>query len=263
MNDDYWWSLPHDVDPFKYAEGFVGISLLPDVGVIADNRKSPVVTELEKQWFRPAIQLQVAGMCLMAAPGRDATLAGTFTCYIVDHLLMAWNSLLVSHTRVAYTLARHVIEAAIFSVASVTAPREFGRLWHGNHATGGKALKLVQHRVPNALFAMLQESWRFAVSFGHVSPIPSYFAKIVGAIPASPRTPAVTFAGPHNGPLHEGVLFHLGGTLTMLAETSLYAFQHSFARHLEELTPFVTAYSEHTSRITARKNAKQPTTGNA
>lgn len=99
MTDDYWWRLPEDVDPFVYAANFVHTTLLPNAAVMAENRR-PLWDTLEKPWFRPALELQVAGICLIAGPLGTRTLAGSLVCFVVDHLVMGWNSILVSHPRV-------------------------------------------------------------------------------------------------------------------------------------------------------------------
>jgi hypothetical protein len=110
---------------------------------------------------------------------------------------------------------------------------------------------------------MLEESWRFSVSFGHVSPIPAHISKLARAIPPEPHAHGVTFCGPHNDPLTKDVLFHLGGTFTMMAETSLYAFHHVFGQRLATSSEFMTVYSAHEARIAERRHEKTRSTRNA
>lgn len=231
MSGDYWWRLPEDVDAFVYAEDFVNSTLLPDILVMADNRQ-PLWDTLERPWFRPALELQVAGLCLLAGPLGNRTLAASFACFVVDHLVMGWNSILVSHPRVACTLSRHVVEASIFEVASVAAPSRFRKLWDTNQATGGKVVRLIKSAVPSGIHTALDSAWRFVVSFGHVSSTPVELARLAGPMVDSTSIRAVTFSGPHMGRLPTPVILHLGGTFSMIAEASLEAFAYAFAEPL-------------------------------
>ena len=139
MGDDWLWNSD-GLDAFEYAHNFVGVALLPDFGVVEANRKY-LWDAFERDWFRPALELQIAGVVLLAGPLGNRTLAGSFAVTAVDHLIVGWNAMLLSYTRVAYTLSRHVAEAAIFEVAAAHAPDRFASLWQNNRATGGSVLK--------------------------------------------------------------------------------------------------------------------------
>lgn len=224
MSRDYWWNLPRDVDPLRYAKDFVDYVLWPNSGIIATNRRV-LWTRLEEPWFRPALELEVAGICCMAGPLGERSVAGSLPIFIVDHLIMGWNSILVSHPRVAYTLSRHVVEASIFAVATRVSFTEFRQKWD-------KILKLIRPLIPSPLASELDTAWRYAVSFGHVSAIPSTLAIVDGPLVEGSPIQGYTFGGPHMGALPSDVLMHLGGTFTMVAETSLSAFSFTFSEVL-------------------------------
>jgi hypothetical protein len=192
MTDDWLWQCPDGLDAFEYARNFVGVTLLPDFGVVEANRKY-LWHAFERDWFRPAIELQVAGLVLLAGPLGDRTLAGSFAASAVDHLTVGWNAALLSYTRVAYTLSRHVAEAAVFEVASVYSPEKFAAVWQNDKATGGSILKLIADDIPKELYATLRTAWRFVVGFGHVSTVQVAFSKLDVPTPTGDDRHAVSF----------------------------------------------------------------------
>ena len=251
MNDRYDWEVPEGFDAFGYASFYVEKVLLPDVGVIAENRQW-LGPNLEFDWFRPSLEIQIAGLCLMAGRLGKENFAVALACSAIDHLIVGWNATLVSFPRVAYTLCRHVIESAIFQVAHYHCPAEFRKLWQGDKATGGKALQLLsKDGVPKGLWEELQKCWKFAVSYGHVSPIPTTMSADAGPrVPGNSIT-ANVLGGPHNGKLPEGLLFHLGGAQVMIAEASLRAFAFTFSERLSCHPEWNAKYCEQMGRIAA------------
>lgn len=137
--DNYWRELPPNVDMFAYANNFVSTTLLPDVPVVKENRQV-VWDSLEKPFFRPAVELLVAGLISGHGPLGKLTLAASFAASTIDHLIMGWNALMLSYLRVASTLSRHVAESAIFQAASVFSPATFAASWENDRATGGQVL---------------------------------------------------------------------------------------------------------------------------
>ncbi len=254
MNDRYDWEVPEGFDAFSYARFYVEKVLLPDVGVIAENRKW-LGPNLEFDWFRPSLEIQIAGLCLMTGRLGEENFAVALACSAIDHLIVGWNATLVSFPRVAYTLCRHVIESAIFQVADAHCPTEFRKVWRGDKATGGRVLQLLsKSRLPQGLWEELQRCWKFAVSYGHVSPIPTTMS--AGAGPPVPGTSIIAhvLGGPHNGKLPDGLLFHLGGAQAMIAEASLSAFAFTFSERLSENLGWREKYGEHRRRIEERRS---------
>ena len=64
---DYWRELPPEIELFDYANDFVAATLLPDVPVVKENRQI-VWASLEKPFFRPAVELLVAGLICGRTP---------------------------------------------------------------------------------------------------------------------------------------------------------------------------------------------------
>lgn len=252
MEGRYEWEVPKGFDAFSYARFYLDKVLLPDMGVIAENREW-LGPNLEFDWFRPSLEIQVAGLCLMAGRLGRENFAVALACSAIDHLIVGWNMILVSFPRVAYTLCRNVVESAIFQVADTHCHAKFQKIWRGDRATGGKVLRMLsEQQLPAALLDDLQRCWGFVVSYGHVSPIPITMS--AGAGPQVPGTSimAQVLGGPQNGKLPEGLLFHLGGALAMIAEASLSAFAFTFSERLSENPDWGTRYDEHRRRIEER-----------
>jgi hypothetical protein len=257
MSVDYWCNLPRDIDPLRYAKDFVDYVLWPNSGIIATNRQV-LWPRFEEPWFRPALELEVAGICCLAGPLGERDVAGSLPFFIVDHLIMGWNSILVSHPRVAYTLSRHVIKASIFAVATRVAFAEFRQLWDTNQATGGKILKLIRPLIPSQLASELDTAWRYVVSFGHVSAIPSTLAIVDGPFVEGSSIQGYSFGGPHMGALPNDALMHLGGTFTMIAESSLSAFSFTFSEALRRHEGWGSAHAAHSALIAHRIANEEP-----
>lgn len=254
MENRYKWKLPEGFDAFSYAQRYVDSILLPNIGVIAENREW-LGPNLEFEWFRPSLEIQIAGLCLMTGPLGKENFGLSLACSAIDHLIIGWNATLVSFPRVGYTLSRNVVESSIFQVADAHCRAEFRKIWRDDKATGGKVLRLLSKQKLHAVLLMeLQQSWKFVVSYGHVSPIPTAMSAGVG-----PRVPgtniiANVLGGPSNGRLPEGLLFHLGGALVMIAEASLSAFAFTFRERLSEDLNWSAKHLEHRRRIEDRKS---------
>lgn len=252
MQDRYEWEIPEGFDAFTYAHFYVDTVLLPDTGVISENREW-LGPNLEFNWFRPCVEIQIAGLCLMVGRLGRENFSIALACNAVDHLVVGWNMILVSFPRIAYSLCRNVVESAIFQVADVHCCTEFQRIWQKDDATGGKVLRMLsKQRLPSGLLDELQRCWKFVVSYGHVSPIPITMA--AGAGPPVPGTSikANVLGGPLNGKLPEGLLFHLGGAFAMSAEASLSAFAFTFNNRLSENPEWKRRYDEHRRLIENR-----------
>lgn len=252
----YWKELPSDVDMFDYANDFVATTLLHDVPVINENREV-VWSSLEEPYFRPALELLVAGLISGQGPLGSRTLATHFAASIVDHLVMGWNALMLSYLRVASTLSRHVAEAAIFQAASVFTPDKFSATWEDGHAMGGWVLREAAPAFSADLREDLQASWKLVVSFGHVNPGTVWLSKLHGNVVGEPTRHAVTFDGPHNGPLRKDALVHMAMIFTALAESALRTFAVSFSERLDQ--KWSSAFAVRQKLVMARRNAESHT----
>jgi hypothetical protein len=239
---------------FAYADHFVGTTLLHDVPVVNENRQA-VSASLERPFFRPALELLVAGLISGSGPLGKHTLAAGFAVSALDHLIMGWNALMLSYLRVAATLSRHVAESAIFEAASVFSAKKFAARWEENRATGGQVLKEVRSALPRDLAEDLQSSWKLVVSFGHVNPGVTWLSKLPGSVVGDPTRHAVTFDGPHNGPLPQHALVHVAMIFTALAETALRTFAASFNERLS--SQWHSAFAAQNALILARR-AERP-----
>lgn len=245
----HWSELPKDIGSFDYAAHFVDFSLMSTSGAVTENLDQ-LSAPLDRPYFRPALELLVAGLVSGAGPLGKHTSAANFAVSIVDHLVMGWSALLRSHLRVSCTLSRHVAEAAIFEAASMANPEKFEKLWEAGKATGGQVLKQVRSAMPPELADKLAQAWKLAVSFGHVNQGTVWLAKLPGGIVGAPKHHAVTFDGPHNGPLEPAALLHVGMIYVAVAETALHSFAYSFKERLPPAWSEI--YLEHASRIAAR-----------
>lgn len=132
--------------------------LLPDAGVIAENREW-LRPNLESDWFRPSLELQVAGLSLMTGRLGAETFAVGFACSAIDHVIAGWNAMLLSFPRVAYTLCRNVVEASVFEVAEGACRLEFRESWQSNRATGGKILRMLDRtQIPGDLYISFEDA---------------------------------------------------------------------------------------------------------
>jgi hypothetical protein len=173
---------------------------------------------------------------------------------------MEYNARVISEGSVHTLQKRRRIRH--FQVADAHRRAEFRKIWQADKATGGKVLSMLSKRqLPQNLLEELQRCWKFVVSYGHVSPIPTMMS--AGAGPQVPGTSIIAhvLGGPQNGKLPEGLLFHLGGALAMIAEASLSAFAFTFRERLSENPEWSAKYSEHRRRIEERlsKGQQRPT----
>jgi hypothetical protein len=104
-----------------------------------------IILEREQAVFRPATELQLAGLNLLS--GRDfekpQAVPLSLACFTVDHLLWGWSAAVHAQPRVAATLSRAAIEAAIFTVAATENFHGFEGVWSTPKGTGGAVLRSI------------------------------------------------------------------------------------------------------------------------
>lgn len=164
-----------------------------------------LVAEVEVNTFRPALELQVAGLALLAGKKlqNEIDLPVSFALYVVDHLAMGWFDLLFSHYRVAYSLCRGAVEASIFEVASSVALAKFPKLWSTPTGTGGSVLNQIKHLIPKEEFARFQIAWNLTKALGHASFTPVVAPRQIHSGPGGQAIGVMTLGGPHLPPNKE------------------------------------------------------------
>ena len=112
-------------------------------------------------------------------------------------------------------------------------------------------LKETRSGLPPDLAKELQASWKLVVSFGHVNPGAVWLSKLHGSVVDDPTRHAVTFDGPHNGPLQKHAITHMAMIFTALAESALRTFAISFN---ERLSPeWLSAFAAQNTLATSRR----------
>lgn len=115
-------------------------------------------------------------------------------------------------------------------------------------------MKAVRSALPSDLAMDLEASWKLVVSFGHVNPGALWLSKLPGSVVGDPTHRAVTFDGPHNGPLQEHALLHMTMIFTALGESALRLFVASFK---ERLSPqWLSAFAAQEARVAVRRTQK-------
>lgn len=227
-------------EPFAYAAAYVGNALFRGTEVVVSNSK--VVSEVYESAFRPALELQVAGLRLMQGLRSIGDgLAGAFAFSVIDHLVMGWNCMLVSYARVACTAVRMATESAIFGVAARRLGDAFRVQWEGGHVTGGKVLRSLDGKIPPLLKLQLQGAWDYTVRFGHPSRPPTVAA--MRMIQHDDRElGVVTFGGPWTGPLEPSLTLQIGSMYGVVAQVTTGAFANAFEDELQGHVEWLTAY---------------------
>ena len=120
------------------------------------NKSIDIIGETAEHYFREALELQVAGLCLVAGKPKNAILLPvSFAFFVVDHLTMGWSALMASHFRVAYSMSRGAVEGAIFELASAIEPDSFSNLWLSKRGTGGAVLRSLKKCIPKDSYDIL------------------------------------------------------------------------------------------------------------
>ena len=115
-------------------------------------------------------------------------------------------------------------------------------------------LKEVRSALPPDLAQDLQTSWKLVVSFGHVNPGTVWLSKLDGSVVGDPARHSVTFDGPHNGPLQQQAIAHMGMIYTALAESAVRAFAASFNQRLTQ--EWSSAFTAQMARVVARQTER-------
>ena len=109
--------------------------------------------------------------------------------------------------RVAFTLVRAAVEAAIFEVAAATDKETFRNKWSTRDGTGGAVLRSLKGLDPRIKF-LLETTWRLVVEFGHASRIPVLSA-VGRARSGTDIKKTISFAGQYAGPFDAKLLHNI------------------------------------------------------
>lgn len=166
---------------------------------------APIVAEAESAFFRPACELQLAGLCLLG--GRDLpkpqAVILSLVCFAVDHLLWGWTAAVNAQPRVALTLSRAAVEASIFSLAAAEDYEAFEQHWT-HKATGYSALKSIKN-LPPRIRTHFETLWKLVVPFGHAS-VASVMRPCGTFLDGNQKRVGISFAGQYAGPMDESIL---------------------------------------------------------
>lgn len=198
--------IPHRSEvtrPFSETEAFAHASELYRDWVTRNtpHPSAGIVSELEGQVFRPAVELQLAGLSMLG--DRDMTepihLVLSFACFSVDHLLWGWFAAVNFHPRIAFTLSRSALEASIFAIAAALDYRRFKSIWNTRRGTGGAVLKELRN-IPKDLSWFLNSSWKMMAELGHAGGGP-VLASLTTFSEGEQVKKGITFAGQFGGSL--------------------------------------------------------------
>lgn len=204
-----------------------------------------IVALAETEVFRPALELVVAGLALLSGkPRNEFRLPASLAFFVVDHLALGWCAVLTSHFRVAYTLSRSAIEAAIFQVASALNPVGFSNLWNTPQGTGGSILNQMANSFPEDVHAILRRAWELTKPFGHPSGLPVVSSdQIVYDESLGRKIGVFTFGGPYIEPLNEAALQDLSIVYGVGAFAALEATRISFEAVLQPFAKWQSKYA--------------------
>jgi hypothetical protein len=194
--------------PFSEAEAFKHARRLYH-DLITDTippAASLIVADREMKIFRPACELQFAGLSMLSGrhfPKPQAVVV-SLCCFTVDHLVSGWTSACSGQPRVASTLVRAAVEASIFAMAAHEDYPAFERVWTTPKGTGGAVLRSLK-RVPKSTRVLVEEAWKMVVPLGHASVVPVMSARGT-FLDGAKQAIGISFAGQFAGPLDAGLL---------------------------------------------------------
>jgi hypothetical protein len=168
-----------------------------------------VVVEPEASFFRPATELQLAGLTMLGGRtvGKPQGVVLSLACFTIDHLLWGWTALVNAQPRVASTLSRSAVEATIFTIAAAEDYERFEKVWTTPKGTGGALLRTLR-TTPSDVRVFLENLWKLVLPFGHASVNP-VMAPRGRFLDGGTEGTGISFAGQYAGPMDAGVLASL------------------------------------------------------
>ena len=198
--------IPNRVDvtrQFSEQEAFTHAAEIYDDWITKNTppQSAAIVAEVERLVFRPAMELQIAGLSLLADPDlsepRHHIVA--FACHAVDLQLWGWFAAVNCHPRIAFSLSRSALEACIFGIAASQDYHAFRVIWESRNGTGGNVLKRINNLSPDTRW-LLENAWKLQAAMGHASSGPVLSA-LTRFLDGDQTRYGLTFAGQFAGPL--------------------------------------------------------------
>jgi hypothetical protein len=188
---------------FSESEAFTHAAEIYDDWITKNTppESAGIVDEVERLVFRPSMELQIAGLSLLAEPDlsepRHHIVA--FACHAVDLQLWGWFAAVNCHPRVAFSLTRSALEACIFGIAATMDYDGFRVIWESRNGTGGNVLKQIKSLSPDTRW-LLENAWKLLAAMGHASSGPVLSA-LTRFRDGQQTRRGLTFAGQFAGPL--------------------------------------------------------------
>lgn len=221
-NFDKFYGIFNEDEAFTYATNYYEVL---KQGNPYWTKSLKVIGDTAERYFRTALELQVAGLCLVAGKPRNEILMPiSFAFFVVDHLSMGWSALMASQFRVAHSMSRGAVEGAIFELASAKKSENFPNLWHRKKGTGGTVLRSLKNCIPKKSYDILNRGWKLTRAFGHASFSPVLSSAQIMKKDNQNKIGIMTFGGPH-GPLNESAIIELGisfGTASLVGLEAMH-----------------------------------------
>lgn len=185
--------------------------------------------------FRQAVELQLAGLTLLGTKdlNDDNSLPIPFACFAVDHLLWGMSAAANGQVRIAFTLVRGAVEAAIFEVAAATDRKAFRDKWSTREGTGGAVLRTLKGSVDPSVKLLLEVTWKHVAALGHASRIP-VLSGVARARSGTEIKKTISFAGQYAGPLDVALLHQVVNVYALAALASVEAMNIAIIPHLHD-----------------------------
>lgn len=210
-----------------------------------------------KQWddfaaydtFKKAVLLQLAALNLLSGKNfqKPQTYPMALACFVIDHILTGFNASTKGDLRIAFTLSRPAIEAAIFEIASALIPEIFQKQWNTKNGTGGYMLKKLKNHpnLSSKIYSSLYHAWKSSAPFAH----PSLFPLMSSQEKLKNDTIGMSFAGQHLGSLNAQHLLLLFNLYTDASLIGVDAINIALVPSIEDNDLWIKKYKEFISIV--------------
>lgn len=216
-----------------------------------------IVSDLETKVFRPAVELQLAGLSMLGDKDLKSptNLVLSFACFCVDHLLWGWFAAVNFHPRIACSLSRSALEASIFAVAATVDYSKFKPIWDSTRGTGSEVLRKVT-TIPTDVHWFLSCTWKVLAGLGHASHRPVLSA-ITTFHEGKDLKKGITFAGQFGGSLDARQLENCVNAFCLVATAGVEAMNMG----LRHLFPSSEEWSRRFHQLKEQLNKQEPIPG--
>lgn len=198
--------IPNRLDvtrQFSEVEAFTHAAEIYDDWITKNTppESAAIVNESERLVFRPSMELQIAGLSLIAdqdlSEPRHHIVA--LACHAVDLQLWGWFAAVNCHPRIAFSLSRSALEACIFGIAATQDYDGFKVVWESRNGTGGNVLRRIKNVSADTRW-LLENAWKLLAGMGHASSGP-VLSGLTRFRDGEQTKYGLTFAGQFAGPL--------------------------------------------------------------